>query len=178
MALTAQKIQLGKRWIYVVLVLALLSGGLLGRGTPTLAAGNEDCRPDGMAKTPNVDTPYCAIYDTAGREKMGSDHPRRIIGYFPSWRHGKNNQPQYLAKDIPWDKITHINYAFAHIDSASKISVGTTGPTNPSTGMEWPGVAGAELDPTLPYKGHFNLLTKYKRQHPNVKTLISVGGWA
>ncbi|MYV60014.1 chitinase, partial [Streptomyces sp. SID4931] len=42
----------------------------------------------------------------------------------------------------------------------------------------WPGVEGAEMDPTLPYKGHFNLLTKYKKQHPNVKTLVSVGGWA
>jgi chitinase len=178
MALPTHKRPAQKPLIYIVVLLALLSGVFLGRGTPTLAVGNEDCRPDGMAKTPNVDTPYCAIYDTAGREKMGSDHPRRIIGYFPAWRHGKNNQPQYLVKDIPWDKITHINYAFAHIDNAAKISVGSAGPNNPSIGMEWPGVAGAELDPSLPYKGHFNLLTKYKRQHPQVKTLISVGGWA
>ncbi len=41
--------------------------------------------------------------------------------------------------------------------------------------MTWPGVAGAEMDPALPYKGHFNLLTKYKKKHPNVKTLVS---WA
>ncbi|MEY9989849.1 chitinase [Streptomyces sp. V4I8] len=27
-------------------------------------------------------------------------------------------------------------------------------------------------------KGHFNLLNKFKKQHPDVKTLISVGGWA
>src|SRR5690606_36531271 len=40
------------------------------------------------------------------------------------------------------------------------------------------GVTGAEMDPALPYKGHFNLLTKFKKQHPDVKTLISVGGWA
>ncbi|TMO90687.1 hypothetical protein CWC11_22700, partial [Pseudoalteromonas sp. S3178] len=26
--------------------------------------------------------------------------------------------------------------------------------------------------------GHFNLLNKFKKQHPDVKTLISVGGWA
>jgi chitinase len=177
MTRTTRKIHSLKPWMYAILLLALLGGTFLVRGTPTMAAGNEDCRPEGMART-NASTPYCAIYDTAGREKMGADHPRRIIGYFPSWRHGKNNQPQYLVKDIPWNNITHINYAFAHIDSASKISVGADGPTNPSTGMEWPGVAGAELDPSLPYKGHFNLLTKYKRLHPNVKTIISVGGWA
>ena len=34
------------------------------------------------------------------------------------------------------------------------------------------------MDPSVAYKGHFNLLTKYKKANPNVKTLISVGGWA
>ena len=44
--------------------------------------------------------------------------------------------------------------------------------------MTWPGIAGAEMDPAYPYTGHFNLLNKFKKQHPAVKTLISVGGWA
>ena len=56
---------------------------------------------------------------------MGADHPRRVIGYFTSWRTGKNGTPAYLANDIPWDKVTHINYAFAHVDGTNKISVGT-----------------------------------------------------
>lgn len=34
------------------------------------------------------------------------------------------------------------------------------------------------LDPTLPYKGHFNVLQTMKKQYPNVKLLMSVGGWA
>jgi chitinase len=44
--------------------------------------------------------------------------------------------------------------------------------------MEWPGIPGAEMDPSLPYKGHFNQLTKYKKLYPDVRTLISIGGWA
>ncbi|MDT0470349.1 glycosyl hydrolase family 18 protein, partial [Streptomyces gibsoniae] len=80
--------------------------------------------------------------------------------------------------NIPWTKVTHLNYAFAHVDSSNKLSVGPDSPDNASTGMTWPGVAGAEMDPALPYKGHFNLLTKYKKQYPDVKTLVSVGGWA
>lgn len=140
---------------------------------------NNNCRPDGLYQTPGIDVPYCSIYDENGREKMGADHPRRIIGYFTSWRHGKNNQPSYLVDDIPWNKLTHINYAFAHVDGENKVSIGDpTNPNNAATGMEWPGVAGAEMDPALAYKGHFNLLTKYKKQYPNVKTLISIGGWA
>ncbi|GAW95014.1 MULTISPECIES: glycosyl hydrolase family 18 protein [Colwellia] len=137
------------------------------------------CRPEGLYQTPGVNTPYCTIYDQNGRELMGVDHPRRIIGYFTSWRNGANNQPSYLVNDIPWDKVTHINYAFAHIDANNKVSIGEpNSANNPATNMEWPGVVGAELDPSLPYKGHFNLLNKYKKLHPKVKTLISVGGWA
>ncbi len=157
-------------------IAGLLVGGL--SAGVSHAADNESCRPDGLYKTAGVDVPYCSVYDTEGREKMGADHQRRVIGYFTGWRTGKNGQPSYLVNNIPWDKITHINYAFAHVGSDNKISVGADGPTNEATGMTWPGVAGAEMDPSLPYKGHFNLLTKYKKQHPDVKTLISVGGWA
>ncbi|WAL94295.1 chitinase C-terminal domain-containing protein [Streptomyces sp. Je 1-369] len=156
------------------LLLSLVSGG----AAPAAAADDASCRPDGLYQTPGVDVPYCSVYDSAGREKMGADHQRRTIGYFTGWRTGKNGEPAYLAKDIPWDKITHINYAFAHVDKDNKLSVGSDSEKNAATGMTWPGVAGAEMDPALPYKGHFNQLTKFKKQHPDVKTLISVGGWA
>ncbi|MFF3349960.1 chitinase C-terminal domain-containing protein [Streptomyces sp. NPDC002779] len=155
--------------------------GLVLAGLPATAshaADQESCRPDGLYKTPGVDVPYCSVYDAEGREKMGADHQRRVIGYFTGWRTGKDGTPAYLAPDIPWDKVTHLNYAFAHVDGANKLSVGADGATNPATGMTWPGVSGAEMDPGFSYKGHFNLLNKFKKQHPNVKTLISVGGWA
>nr|WP_010132551.1 glycosyl hydrolase family 18 protein [Microbulbifer agarilyticus] len=141
--------------------------------------GDHPCRPDGLYTTPGTAPNYCDIYDGEGREDMGADHPRRIIGYFTSWRNGANGQPSYLVKDIPWGKITHINYAFAHVASDYSVSVGNTdNPDNPATGMEWPGIAGAETDPDYAYKGHFNQLSKFKEQYPEVKTLVSVGGWA
>ncbi|MET9967484.1 chitinase C-terminal domain-containing protein [Streptomyces sp. NPDC006356] len=155
--------------------------GLVLAGLPATvshAADQESCRPDGLYRTPGVDVPYCSVYDSAGREKMGADHQRRVIGYFTGWRTGRDGTPAYLAPDIPWDKVTHLNYAFAHIDSGNRISVGTDSATNPATGMTWPGVSGTEMDPAFSYKGHFNLLNKFKKQHPDVKTLISVGGWA
>ncbi|GAA5216743.1 chitinase C-terminal domain-containing protein [Streptomyces thinghirensis] len=160
----------------VAAVAGLLLAGL--PATASQAADQETCRPDGLYRTPGVDVPYCSVYDSAGREKMGADHPRRVIGYFTSWRTGKDGKPAYLASDIPWDKITHINYAFAHVDGGNKLSVGPDSAKNPATGMTWPGVEGAAMDPDLPYKGHFNQLTKFKKQHPDVKTMISVGGWA
>lgn len=103
---------------------------------------------------------------------------RRIVGYFTSWRTGVDGSPSYLVNNLPWDKITHINYAFAGVDQAtSKISLGSEA-NNPHTGLTWPNIPGAAMDPALPYKGHFNLLAQYKKKHPGVKVMISVGGWA
>ncbi|WP_201282304.1 chitinase C-terminal domain-containing protein [Chromobacterium phragmitis] len=160
--------------------------GQCGGGTPSdpplvqvpPPTGNGLCRPEALAQTGGVDVPYCAAYKQGGAEQLANGSRRRIIGYFTSWRTGKDGSPAYLASDIPWNKLTHINYAFAHVDGNNKLSVNETAPGNPATDMSWPGVAGAEMDASLPYKGHFNLLTQYKRKFPGVKTLISVGGWA
>ncbi len=141
--------------------------------------GHERCRPDGLYQTPGLAVPYCSVYDESGREKLANGTSRRVIGYFTSWRHGKDGRPSYLAKDIPWSRITHINYAFAHVGSDNRISVGNeTSANNPATGMTWPNVSGAEMDPAFAYQGHFNLLNRYKKLHPNTRTLVSVGGWA
>src|SRR5690606_3369017 len=129
----------------------------------------EKCRPDGLYQTPGVDVPYCTIYDEAGREKLPNGLEHRVIGYFTSWRTGANGTPRYLANDIPWKKLSHINYAFAHIDANGKVSAGENYPGNAATQQTWPGVAGAEMDPAYAYQGHFNLLNKYKKQNPGVK---------
>ncbi|MEG1329700.1 MAG: glycosyl hydrolase family 18 protein [Janthinobacterium sp.] len=125
---------------------------------------------------PNV--PYCKVYDANGREVLGNGLNRRIVGYFASWRTGVDGSPTYLVNNLPWDKITHLNYAFASVDPAtSKIAIGS-GAANPDTGLTWPNVPAAAMDPSLPYKGHFNLLAQYKKKYPGVKLMISVGGWA
>ncbi|MDE1229955.1 chitinase C-terminal domain-containing protein [Vibrio aestuarianus] len=141
------------------------------KGAPTAS----NCRPDGLYQTEGVNVPYCSVYDEEGREKMGADHPRRVIGYFTSWRAGDNEQTSYLVKDIPWEQLTHINYAFVSIGSDGKVNVGDVNdPNNAAVGKEWPGV---EIDPSLGFKGHFGALATAKKKH-DVKTLISIGGWA
>lgn len=133
------------------------------------------CRPDGLYQTEGVNVPYCTIYDTEGREIMGADHPRRVIGYFTSWRAGNDPQTSYLVNDIPWEQLTHINYAFVSIGSDGKVNIGDVNdPANPAVGLEWNGV---EIDPALGFKGHFGALATAKAKH-DVKTLISIGGWA
>lgn len=133
------------------------------------------CRPDGLYQTEGVMVPYCTIYDESGREKMGADHPRRVIGYFTSWRSGDDSQTAYLVKDIPWQHLTHINYAFASIGSDGKVNIGDVNdPNNVAVNKTWPDV---DVDSSLGFKGHFGALATYKQRH-NVKTLISIGGWA
>ncbi|MEF1186332.1 chitinase C-terminal domain-containing protein, partial [Vibrio sinaloensis] len=140
-------------------------------GLPTAA----NCRPDGLYQTEGVNVPYCTIYDEEGREQMGADHPRRVIGYFTSWRAGDDPQAAYLVKDIPWEQLTHINYAFVGIGPDGKVNLGdVSDPNNAATGKEW---AGVDIDPTLGFKGHFGALATYKERY-GVKTLISIGGWA
>ncbi len=134
-----------------------------------------NCRPDGLYQTPGVTVPYCSIYDQDGREMMGADHPRRVIGYFTSWRSGDDPQSSYLVNDIPWQQLTHINYAFVSIGSDGKVNIGDVNdPNNVAVGREWPDV---EIDPSLGFKGHFGALATYKQQY-GVKTLVSIGGWA
>ncbi|WP_371648006.1 MULTISPECIES: glycosyl hydrolase family 18 protein [unclassified Streptomyces] len=150
-------------------------GSLDDRGTKPAFTG--DCRPEGMAQTQGVAARYCDAYDSSGREWVGNNRTRRLVGYFTGWRAGVNGDPKYLVSNIPWSKVTHINYAFAKVDG-NRISIGDeSDPQNPATGMTWPGEKNA-MDSSLPYKGHFNLLNSYKKKHPAVKTLISVGGWA
>ncbi|WP_239009921.1 glycosyl hydrolase family 18 protein [Streptomyces sp. 769] len=120
---------------------------------PGASNDNEKCRPDGMPRTPGVDTPYCLAYTGEGREWMGKTHDRRVIGYFAGWRTGKDGSPAYRPQNVPWGQITHLNYAFAHVTN-NKLAVGDQDVEN------------------------IRLLNEQKAEHPRVKTLISVGGWS
>ncbi|MCJ2378240.1 glycosyl hydrolase family 18 protein [Vibrio sp. ZSDZ34] len=155
--------------------LILLSSLALVAHAVHSATADASCRPDGLYQTEGVSVPYCTVYDAEGRENMGADHPRRVIGYFTSWRAGDDPQATYLVSDIPWQQLTHINYAFVSIGSDGKVNIGDVNdPNNPAVGKEW---AGVEVDPALGFKGHFGALATAKKKY-GVKTLISIGGWA
>ncbi|MGG1675211.1 glycosyl hydrolase family 18 protein [Neobacillus sp. NRS-1170] len=88
------------------------------------------------------------------------------VGYFAGWATYSN----YQVSDIDASKLTHLNYAFANINADGKIEVG-----DPFADIEqtFPGDTADQ-----PYKGNFYQLTKLKQQYPQLKTLISVGGWS
>lgn len=74
-----------------------------------------------------------------------------IIGYYPAWK----SYTGYTPEKIDISKLTHINYAFANIDDDYKIAMG------------YP-----DIDPI-----NFKKFQELKKVNPDLKVLISVGGW-
>lgn len=94
---------------------------------------------------------------------------KNIVGYFVEWGIYAAHD-FYEVGDIPWDKITHINYAFAIINGSTlEIEIFDSWAAVEKTFEDdqwddWP-------------RGNFGRLLHYKDVYPDVKTLISVGGW-
>jgi chitinase len=89
--------------------------------------------------------------------------PKRFIIYFTNWSGYQPVHQNFEARKIPWDKITHVNYAFYTVINSFKLDQ-----TDP-----W-----ADTQATYSgTKGHLANFEYYLGKHPKVKFLISVGGW-
>ena len=102
-----------------------------------------------------------------GGGEGGPDTDKRIVAYYIEWGvYGRDYQPA----DMPLEKVTHVNYAFADIGEDGRIAIG-----DPYAAIEklYPGDSWDQ-----PYAGTYNQLNNVLReQFPHIKTLISVGGW-
>ena len=111
----------------------------------------------------------CALVLISAYNSAYSQNPdKRLVGYFTS---RSVYVRDYHVPDIPADKITHINYAFVNISP----SQGTIILGDPYADIEkfYPG----DSWDTDSLRGSFQQPQILKGNHPNVKTLISVGGW-
>nr|WP_277349492.1 glycoside hydrolase family 18 protein [Streptomyces sp. S3(2020)] len=147
-------------------------------------------------RLPNVgDTSTEALdWDESGSE---AGVPGERVAYFNSWSIYANN---YTLKTMDQNgtaaKLTKLNYAFQNIDpvnltcmAANKAgsSDESNGDANDGAGDAWAdyqkgftaeesvdGVADSWGDSL---KGNFNQIKKLKAKHPNLKVLVSLGGW-
>ncbi|KAJ3358895.1 hypothetical protein GGF32_009906 [Allomyces javanicus] len=97
-----------------------------------------------------------------------------VLAYYTSW--SAYEPRNYHALDMPVEHLTHINYAFANIKHG-KIALGDS----------WADVERAhELkhpdgSPAGTFRGNFEVLNRpdspFRRRNPNIRTLISIGGW-
>ena len=88
------------------------------------------------------------------RERAAEDvpPPTRVVGYLADWTVADPNR--YRVEDVPADRLTHLNLAFAQITGDG--------------GIAHPSARRGDL---------FAQLRRLKAEHPHLKTLISVGGW-
>jgi chitinase len=114
----------------------------------------------------------------------------RVAGYFTQWGIYTTG---YTVKSLDTSgaasRLTHLNYAFGNVRE-NRCEVGVLEPVDPDTGKG--GDAYADYSRTYtaaesvdgqadawnqPLRGHWNQLAKLKARNPQLKVLISLGGW-
>jgi chitinase len=121
--------------------------------TPTASASSS------ATPSPTAVTPYTP-------KSGGYAGARKIVGYYPAWATYARN---YQVSDIPGNKLTHINYAFANIAKGKCVLGDSYADTDKAfAGDSWDQGA---------LRGNFNALSKLKAANPSLKTMISIGGW-
>lgn len=93
-------------------------------------------------------------------EKMPNDN-YRVIYYVTQWNWPGTYDPvtQTATADVDVSKITHINYAFGHIATLD------------AQGNAFPGYV------DVPDPAKLRALVDLKKKNPNLKVLLSIGGW-
>ena len=106
------------------------------------------------------------INDDLNTSSGGNSSP--VVGaYYPEWAIYDRN---YQVADIPADKLTHVFYAFAKIDSNGEVSVfDSWAATDKRFDGNW--------NTPKAFAGNFEQLLNLKAAHPHLNTLISIGGW-
>lgn len=113
--------------------------------------------------TPTATPTPTATYVTKVDAYTGS---RKVIAYYPAWATYARN---YQVFDIPAQKLTTINYAFANISNGRCVLGDSYADTDKAfAGDSWDQGA---------LRGNFNQLQILKAANPRLQTMISIGGW-
>ncbi|HEY1180371.1 MAG TPA: glycosyl hydrolase family 18 protein [Phytomonospora sp.] len=133
----------------------------------------------------------------ATQDPIGAGEYARV-GYFPQWGiYGRQFFVRNLQTSGAAAKLTHINYAFSNLNPTTftcmnGVTKGTT--QNPADPDQGTGAGDAEADYGRgfsagqsvdgvadtgwePLRGNFNQLKKLKARNPNLKVMMSIGGW-
>ena len=109
----------------------------------------------------------------------------KSVGYFTQWGvYGRDFQVADLEASGAASRLTHINYAFGNVSSDGKCFTGNI----PGEADAWADYArpldaansvdGVADTDTQALAGNFNQLRELKEKHPDLKVMISLGGWS
>ena len=138
--------------------------------TVTVSGTTPTAEPTQTPTAQPTTTPAPVITPTAAptQNPENPEYTKRIVMYFPEWGVYAGHSYYYPAY-IPWDKITHMNYAFGIIKDGELSIYDDWAATGMTFGTEaW----------DSPYKGCLGQMMKFKERYPGVKMMISVGGWS
>jgi len=128
--------------------------------------------PPDTARTISVSDNF-TIEPTSARSEVPMNDTYHLVGYYASW--DVYERAMFLTR-IQTEKITHINYAFSNISPEGECVLGDVdadtarffGIGNSVNGT--PDVIDGE-------RGNFHQLALLKQKNPNLRVLISIGGW-
>lgn len=135
-----------------------------------------------------------ATADESAPAAEGNVNGYRNVGYFAQWGvYGRDYKLKQLDESGAADDLTHINYSFGNIHNQSLTcfianKAQGEGPNgSDGAGDAWAdfgmsydagnSVAGVADSWDQPLAGSFNQLKQLKAKHPNLKVMISLGGW-
>ncbi|HEY3008069.1 MAG TPA: glycoside hydrolase family 18 protein [Micromonosporaceae bacterium] len=123
---------------------------------------------------------------SAAQAGSTSGRPDRVrqVGYFTQWGiYGRAFFVKNLDTSGAASRLTHIDYAFANVSQDGRCFEANI----PGEGDAWadyqrPVPAAESVDGVgdawgEPLNGNFGQLLKLKAKHPNLKVLLSIGGW-
>jgi chitinase len=101
-----------------------------------------------------------------------------IVGYFVQWGiYRRDYVPADIVDSGTAERVDVINYAFAGIsDSLECVSIDEFADFEKRFDASET-VDGVADTVAQPLKGNFNQLRKLKQHHPNIRVLLSIGGW-
>src|SRR5256886_971524 len=121
---------------------------------------------------------------TAGENSdHGSNNDFKRVGYFTQWGIYSGNFVKRVETTGQAAKLTHINYAFGNVNAAGKcFEANEAGQGDAWADYQRPATADDSVDGVAdswgqPLAGNFLQLRKLKAKHPNLKVLMSLGGF-
>ncbi|WP_067971864.1 glycoside hydrolase family 18 protein [Nocardiopsis trehalosi] len=115
----------------------------------------------------------------------GGDVPYRQVGYFTQWGpEDRGFTVKDLADSGTAERLTHLNYAFGNLDEDGECFMTDEegrGDAYADYGRPYRGsesVDGRGDRRGQPLRGNFNQLRELKRENPDLKVYIALGGWA
>ncbi|XP_069124716.1 probable chitinase 10 isoform X2 [Argopecten irradians] len=134
--------------------------GSCGEGKyPLLNAINDELTRTGPIPVLTNPPPTTTVVPASTTSNSGSNDSYRRICYHSNWSQYRNGEGKFLPESINASLCTHIIYAFATLNN------------NHLKAFEW-------NDESTPWStGMYERFNALKKQNPNVKTLLAVGGW-